>query len=133
MTVDFEALRVAAAAASRAMARPLLAVPRGGGCSGRRRTPRHRLQRRERRLQGGALCAECGLISDLVLGGGGRLLAFTCVNGLGEVITPCGRCRQLLWEHGGPELLVETPAGVVRMDALLPFAFGPENLDAARD
>ena len=82
---------------------------------------------------GVALCAECGVVSDLVRGGHGRLVAFTCVDGRGDVIMPCGRCRQLLWEHGGPDLLVETPAGVVRMDALLPLAFGPENLDAVRD
>ena len=79
------------------------------------------------------LCAECGLISSLVAGGGGRLVAFCCVDASGATIMACGRCRQLLWEHGGPDLLVETPAGVVRMDALLPLAFGPENLDAVRD
>lgn len=79
---------------------------------------------------GVALCAECGLISDLVLGGGGRLVAFTCVNGAGEVIVPCGRCRQLLWEHGGAALQVETPRGVLPMTEVLPQAFGPEFLDA---
>ena len=77
---------------------------------------------------GVTLCAECGLISDLVLGGGGRLIAFTCCNGAGERIMPCGRCRQLLWEHGGADLLIDTPEGVWRMDAVLPQAFGPENL-----
>lgn len=77
---------------------------------------------------GVTLCAECGLISDLVLGGGGRLVAFTCTNGAGERIMPCGRCRQLLWEHGGADLLVDTPAGLWRMDAVLPLAFGPEEL-----
>lgn len=82
----------------------------------------------ENAAYGVALCAECGLVSDLVSGGGGRLVAFTCVNGDGEVIMPCGRCRQLLWEHGGPDLLVETPRGVRAMSAVLPDAFGPENL-----
>ena len=77
---------------------------------------------------GVALCAECGLISAYVVGGGGGLVAFTCVNGAGDVIMPCGRCRQLLWEHGGADLLVETPLGVQRMDAVLPQAFGPQNL-----
>ncbi len=77
---------------------------------------------------GVTLCAECGLVSDLVLGGGGRLVAFTCTNGVGERIMPCGRCRQLLWEHGGADLLVDTPEGLWRMDALLPMAFGPEEL-----
>lgn len=82
---------------------------------------------------GVTLCAECGLIGDLVLGGGGRLVAFTCVNGLGEVIMPCGRCRQLLWEHGGADLLIETPTGVQAMDAVLPQAFGPADLDHGKE
>lgn len=77
---------------------------------------------------GVGLCAECGLVSDLVRGGGGRLLAFTCCNGEGDVIMPCGRCRQLLWEHGGADLLVETPEGVLSMTEVLPQAFGPEAL-----
>lgn len=79
---------------------------------------------------GVALCAECGLVSDLVAGGGGRLVAFVCVNADGELITPCGRCRQLLWEHGGAGLHVLSPAGLVTMADLLPQAFGPEDLDA---
>lgn len=83
---------------------------------------------------GVTLCAECGLVSELVAGGGGRLLAFTCCNHLGEVIMPCGRCRQLLWEFGGASLLVETPEGIWTMDRVLPQAFGPEALaDAATD
>ncbi|MCM3660684.1 cytidine deaminase [Georgenia satyanarayanai] len=75
------------------------------------------------------LCAECGLVSALHASGGGRLVAFTCVDGEGRVIVPCGRCRQLLWEHGGPELLVETPTGIHRVTALLPEAFGPGHLE----
>ncbi len=82
----------------------------------------------ENAAYGVTLCAECGLISDLINGGGGRLLAFTCCNAGGEVIMPCGRCRQLLWEHGGAELLVETPAGIQRMDQVLPQAFGADDL-----
>ena len=82
----------------------------------------------ENAAYGVVLCAECGLVSDLVAGGGGRLVAFTCANGDGERIMPCGRCRQLLWEHGGPALLVDTPAGVLTMDQVLPQAFGAENL-----
>lgn len=77
---------------------------------------------------GVALCAECGLISQLVLGGGGKLVAFACVNANGDLITPCGRCRQLLYEHGGKELLLQTPAGVRSMDEILPQAFGPDDL-----
>lgn len=79
---------------------------------------------------GVTLCAECGLVSDLVAGGGGRLVAFTCVNGVGDVITPCGRCRQLLFEHGGRGLLMETPAGIRTLDDMLPQAFGPDDLDS---
>jgi cytidine deaminase len=74
------------------------------------------------------LCAECGLVSALVASGGGRLVAFTCVGGDGEVVMPCGRCRQLLLEHGGPELLLETVSGVRTMDQVLPDAFGPASL-----
>ena len=84
----------------------------------------------ENAAYGVTLCAECGLISDLVAGGGGRLVDFTCVNGEGHVITPCGRCRQLLFEHGGRGLLMETPAGVVTLADMLPQAFGPADLDA---
>lgn len=77
---------------------------------------------------GVTLCAECGLVSDLVAGGGGRLVAFTCCDANGARIMPCGRCRQLLWEHGGAALLVDTPEGVLPMTAVLPQAFGPEDL-----
>ncbi|MDH6135983.1 cytidine deaminase [Kitasatospora sp. MAA4] len=75
-----------------------------------------------------ALCAECGLVSALHAGGGGRLVAFTCCDGAGELLMPCGRCRQLLWEHGGPELLVDLPSGIKPMTEVLPDAFGPERL-----
>lgn len=84
----------------------------------------------ENAAYGVVLCAECGLVSDLVAGGGGRLVAFTCVNGDGNVITPCGRCRQLLFEHGGAGLLMETPAGILPLAEMLPQAFGPDDLDA---
>lgn len=77
---------------------------------------------------GVTLCAECGLVSALHASGGGRLTHFVCVNGQAEVIMPCGRCRQLLWEHGGAELLIETPAGVRTLAEVLPMAFGPDDL-----
>ncbi len=77
---------------------------------------------------GVGLCAECGLVSQLHLTGGGRLTHAVCVNGRSEVIMPCGRCRQLLMENGGPELLVLTVNGVRRMDEVLPDAFGPDDL-----
>lgn len=75
-----------------------------------------------------SLCAECGLVSALFAGGGGRLTAFTCVDGNGDLLVPCGRCRQLLWEHGGPDLLVDTAAGIRPLSELLPDAFGPGHL-----
>ena len=77
---------------------------------------------------GVTLCAECGLVSDLVASGGGRLVAFACVNALGEPLMPCGRCRQLLYEFGGTELLIDTPEGVWPMSRVLPQAFGPSDI-----
>ncbi len=82
----------------------------------------------ENAAYGVALCAECGLVSDLHRGGGGRLTHFVCVDGEGAVIMPCGRCRQLLSENGGPGLLLQTVSGVRRMDEVLPDAFGPDDL-----
>src|SRR5215207_9355009 len=76
-----------------------------------------------------ALCAECGLVSALHAGGGGCLVALACVDATGGPLLPCGRCRQLLWEHGGPGLLVDTADGPVPMGELLPRAFGREDLD----
>ena len=74
------------------------------------------------------LCAECSLICALHMSGGGRLVAFVCVAGHGDVLMPCGRCRQLLHEHRAPELELLTVSGVRTMDQVLPDAFGPENL-----
>jgi len=75
------------------------------------------------------LCAECGLVSSLHATGGGRLVAFARVDAEGGALLPCGRCRQLLWEHGGPALLVDTADGPVPIGRLLPRAFGREDLD----
>ena len=84
----------------------------------------------ENAAYGATLCAECGLVSDLIAGGGGRLVAFTCCGGsVPRRVMPCGRCRQLLWEHGGADLLVDTPAGVQTMDTVLPQAFGSDDLE----
>ena len=83
----------------------------------------------ENAAYGVALCAECGMVSQLHITGGGRLTHSVCVNGKSELIMPCGRCRQLLMENGGPELLLLTPKGVRRMDEVLPDAFGPHDLD----
>ncbi|MCT1917263.1 cytidine deaminase [Kocuria rhizophila] len=77
---------------------------------------------------GVTLCAECSLVSALFMSGGGKLVAFVCVDGHGEVLMPCGRCRQLLYEHRAPGLQLLTVSGVRSMDQVLPDAFGPENL-----
>ena len=78
-----------------------------------------------------ALCAECGLVSQLHSSGGGMLVAMACRSGEGELLMPCGRCRQLLWEHGGPDLLVDSPRGPVPMTEVLPDAFGARDLPPA--
>lgn len=75
------------------------------------------------------LCAECGLVSALHATGGGRLRAFACVGRAQAPLLPCGRCRQLLYEHGGDDLLVHTPRGVLPLGGLLPQAFGPDDLE----
>ena len=77
---------------------------------------------------GVGLCAECGMVSELARTGGGRLTAVYCVGGDESALMPCGRCRQLLWEHGGPACLLQTPLGVKPMSEVLPQAFGPDNL-----
>ena len=75
------------------------------------------------------LCAECGLVSSLIATGGGRLVAFVCVDIAGNALMPCGRCRQLLQEHGGSTLQMMTDQGVKILGDLLPWAFGPEEIE----
>jgi len=75
------------------------------------------------------LCAECGLVSSLAATGGGRLIAFACVDISGNPLMPCGRCRQLLQEHGGSKLQLMTDEGVKTLNDLLPWAFGPEEIE----
>jgi len=79
---------------------------------------------------GVTLCAECGLVSSLAMTGGGHLVAFTCVNGDGDILMPCGRCRQLLYEHSAEGMLLETVSGIRTIDQVLPDAFGPRQLAA---
>ena len=74
------------------------------------------------------LCAECSVVCALHSTGGGRLVALACVDVDGNVLMPCGRCRQVLLEHGGPEMLVDHPSGPRPLGDLLPDAFGPEDL-----
>ncbi|WP_460525547.1 cytidine deaminase [Flindersiella endophytica] len=127
MDVDWDALRMAAREAMTHAYAPYSQFPVGAaaladdgrlivGCNV------------ENASYGLTLCAECGLVSALHASGGGRLVAFSCCDGAGERLMPCGRCRQLLYEHGGPDLLVDTPEGVLRMVEVLPQPFGPEHL-----
>jgi cytidine deaminase len=126
--IDWAALREAAIEASRRAYVPYSRFPVGAaalvddgrivsGCNV------------ENASYGVTLCAECGLVSSLAMTGGGRLAAFTCVDGAGATLMPCGRCRQLLFEHAAPGMLLETVSGVRTMDEVLPDAFGPRTLD----
>ena len=125
--IDWEALRGGAVEAMRRAYAPYSGFPVGvaglvddgrivSGCNV------------ENASYGVTLCAECGMVSQLQLSGGGRLVAVSCVNGDGNPLMPCGRCRQLLWEHGGPGCLVMTPTGVRAMTEVLPDAFGGDDL-----
>ncbi len=76
------------------------------------------------------LCAECALVSALHMTGGGQLVAFVCVDGNGEALMPCGRCRQLLFEHSAPGMLLATVSGIRTIEEVLPDAFGPRTLAA---
>ena len=127
-TVDWPGLRAAAAEAMRRAYAPYSNFPVGAaalvddgrtvvGCNV------------ENASYGLGLCAECGLVSSLHATGGGRLVAVACVDAAGGPLLPCGRCRQLLWEHGGPALLVDTVDGPVPIGRLLPHAFGRDDLD----
>ncbi|WP_433997087.1 cytidine deaminase [Barrientosiimonas endolithica] len=85
----------------------------------------------ENAAYGVGLCAECGMVSQLHRTGGGRLVAVACVNRDGAALMPCGRCRQLLWENGGPDCLLDTPEGALPMREVLPQAFGADDLHPA--
>lgn len=126
-SVDWEALRAAARdAMSRAYA-PYSGYPVGAAAlvdDGRTVTGCNV----ENASYGVGLCAECGLVSQLHATGGGRLTHFTCVDGAGALLVPCGRCRQLLSESGGPGLLLDTPAGILPLSEMLPQAFGRQHL-----
>jgi cytidine deaminase len=130
MTIDWDALRQAARGAMSHAYAPYSDFPVGAaalvedgrivvGCNV------------ENASYGLGLCAECGLVSALHASGGGRLVAFACVDGHGAALMPCGRCRQLLFEHGGRELVLDTSSGPRTMAELLPDAFGPDDLERA--
>jgi cytidine deaminase len=125
--IDWEHLRAAAIAARRHAYAPYSRFPVGAAAlvdDGRVLTACNV----ENASYGLTLCAECGLVSALHGSGGGRLVALACVDAAGSVLMPCGRCRQLIWEHGGAGCLVETPDGILPISELLPQAFGPDNL-----
>ena len=127
MTVDWPALRAAAVAASTRAYAPYSRLHVGAAAL----TDDGRLLSAcnvENASYGLTLCAECGLVSQLHASGGGVLVALACRSGAGELLMPCGRCRQLLWEHGGPQLLVDSPRGPVPMTEVLPDAFGARDL-----
>ncbi|MDF8263072.1 cytidine deaminase [Luteipulveratus flavus] len=126
--IDWEALTAEAVAAMRTAYAPYSGFPVGvaglvddgrvvSGCNV------------ENVSYGVGLCAECGMVSELARTGGGRLVAVACVNAEGEPLMPCGRCRQLIVEHGGPGCLLRTPTGVLPMSEVLPQAFGPEDIE----
>jgi cytidine deaminase len=75
------------------------------------------------------LCAECSLVSELTMKQSGKLVAFTCVDKNGNLLMPCGRCRQLLFEHAADEMVLETASGIKTIAEVLPDAFGPKDLD----
>lgn len=75
-----------------------------------------------------ALCAECSLVGDLFRTGGGKLVAFACVDAKGNVLMPCGRCRQLLFEHSAAGMQLDTVSGIKTIEEVLPDAFGPRDL-----
>ena len=79
------------------------------------------------------LCAECGLVSALHAGGGGTLVAVSVVAADGDPLVPCGRCRQLLLESGGPGLLVDAEGGPRELASLLPSAFSAADVTTRRD
>ncbi|KQO62450.1 cytidine deaminase [Curtobacterium sp. Leaf261] len=125
--VDWDALRRAATDAMRHAYAPYSSFPVGAAAI----TEDGRLVSGcnvENASYGVTLCAECSLVSQLHMTGGGRLVAFTCVDGTGATLMPCGRCRQLLFEHSAPGMVLETVSGFRTIDEVLPDAFGPRTL-----
>ncbi len=128
-TIDWHALREGARQMTRRSYAPYSGV-RVGACAV---VDDGRLVRGcnvENASYGLTLCAECGLVSDLLASGGGRLVAASIVAGDGDPVAPCGRCRQLLHEHGGSELLLDQAGEPIRLGLLLPDAFGPDDVVA---
>src|SRR5487761_884492 len=131
-TIDWAGLRAAATGAARRAYAPYSQLRVGAAGQ----TDRGRIVvgcNVENASYGLTLCAECGLVSALHASGGGTLVAVSVVAGDGAPLVPCGRCRQLLLEAGGPGLLLDTEAGPRELDELLPGAFSGTDLSARRD
>ena len=122
MNVDWPALRAAAAQMTERAYAPYsrLHVGAAGVTSDGRMVTGCNV---ENASYGLTLCAECGLVSALHATGGATLTAVAVVSGDGQPLLPCGRCRQLLMEAGGPGLLVDTAAGPAELARLLPSPF----------
>lgn len=127
MQIDWKALRAAAIQAMKRSYSPYSGFPVGAaaltedgrivsGCNV------------ENASYGVGLCAECSLVSELFRTGGGKLVAFDCVDKESQTLMPCGRCRQLLYEHAAPGMLLNTVSGIKTIDEVLPDAFGPQHL-----
>ena len=138
MAIDWPALRAAAQTAARSAYAPYsrLQVGAAGQVKGDSADVAGRIVvgcNVENASFGLTLCAECGLVSALHASGGGTLAAVSVVAGDGAPLVPCGRCRQLLLEAGGPGLLLDAEGGPVEIGALLPSAFTGSDLSARRD
>jgi cytidine deaminase len=139
VAIDWPALRAAARAAARSAYAPYSRLQvgaagqvAGDGAGG---TGEGRIVlgcNVENASYGLTLCAECGLVSALHASGGGTLAAVSVVAGDGAPLVPCGRCRQLLLEHGGPGLLLDAEGGPQKLGTLLPSAFTGSDLAARR-
>jgi cytidine deaminase len=137
MDIDWPALRAAARAAAQGAYAPYSRLRvgaaghvKGGAGAGGRIVVGCNV---ENASYGLTLCAECGLVSALHASGGGTLSAVCVVAGDGAPLVPCGRCRQLLLEAGGPGLLLDAEGGPLELGALLPGAFTGSDLTARRD
>ena len=127
VTIDWALLRLEAAAAMALAYAPYSQFPVGVAAV----ADNGRIVRGcnvENASYGLTLCAECGVVSALQASGGGCLVALACVDGEAAALMPCGRCRQLLWEHGGAGLLIDHADGPLPLSDLLPYAFGPADL-----
>jgi cytidine deaminase len=132
VTIDWAKLRAAATEAAERAYAPYsrLRVGAAGQVAGGRVITGCNV---ENASYGLTLCAECGLVSALHVTGGGTLVAVAVVAGDGAPLLPCGRCRQLLLEAGGPDLLIDTDDGPRELRDLLPSAFGATDLGERRD